>query len=114
MSIMVAGINYDGDETSAEALRREIVARAQRAYDRSLRLRWLVFAASLTFSLGQTVCSVVMPAGSVFLADDGIVWGIPLFASLLAMSLVWSCRLHRDHSQQQYAAYLRKTGRLAS
>ena len=113
MSIMPVSVKNVRSETSAEALRREIVERAQRAYDRSLRVRRLVIAASLTFSLGQSLYALARPAASESLLSEAVVWIGPLVVSLLAMSLVWSCRLHRDHSQQQYTAYLRNTGRLA-
>jgi hypothetical protein len=113
MSIMLASSKNVPSETSAEALRREIAERAQRAYDRSLRLRRIVIAASLTFSLGQCVYSIARPGTSELLLTEAAVWGAPLLASLLTMSLVWSCRLHRDQSQQQYTAYLRRTRQLA-
>jgi hypothetical protein len=113
MSIMLASSKNVPSETSAEALRREIAERAQRAYDRSLRLRRIVIAASLTFSLGQCVYSIARPGASELLLSEAIGWGSSPLASLLAMSLVWNCRLHRDQSQQQYTAYLHRTRRLA-
>ncbi len=112
MSIMLAGIKNVPSETSAEALRREIAECAERAYDRSVRLRRFVIAASLMFSLGQSAYAIAPPAASELPLSEAVAWGVPLLVSLMAMGLVWSCRLHRDQSRQQYVAYLRSTGRL--
>jgi hypothetical protein len=113
MSSMLAGSQDDRFETGAEELRREIVDRAQRMYERSLRLRRLIVLASLIFSLGQSAYSAAMPAEMAWPLNEAVIWGVPILASLLALSLEWSCRLHRDQSRQQYAAYLYKIGRRA-
>ena len=109
MSLLSARIQNGEAETSAQALRREIVERAQHAYERSLRLRRFVVAVSLAFSLGQTAYAIAQPDASELPLSDAAAWGIPLVTSLFAMGLVWSCRLHLEQGQQQYAAYLRKT-----
>jgi hypothetical protein len=110
MSIRLASLPTVQPETSAEALRREIADRAQRVYDRSLRLRRLVVAASLAFSFGQCAYSIAAPAASELPLGEGLAWGVPLLASLGAMSLVCCCRWHRNLSQQQYAAYVKRLG----
>ncbi len=96
-------------ETSGQALRREIVERAQRAYQRSLRVRQMVVAVSVVLSLGQMAYAIAQPGASELPLGDTITWGVPLVTSLFAMGLVWSCKLHLEHGQQQYAAYVRKT-----
>jgi hypothetical protein len=109
MSLLSAQVRNGEPETSGQTLRREIVERAQHAYQRSLRVRQIVVAISVVLSLGQTAYAIAQPGASELPLSDAITWGVPLVSSLFAMGLVWSCRLHLEQGEQQYAAYLRKT-----
>lgn len=96
-----------GPLAGAVSLRREIVERAERAYDNARRMRAIIIAATAVISLSQLACRFDLLPMSAWVNER--MYGISLSvlaATLLGSALVWSCQERMSASQGRLACYL--------